>query len=159
MIDMLERHAIRVLRRAGHSLPEAAKLAGASVRSAQWVGAEAAVSHIDNDTECARRKIGRPSKAEPSRGFVVTQLAKEPGLFLLEVLRRARPAGHPGRPQTSPQHHDRPVREAAAFRTRPWSLRYRVRTTNTVRAVVTRSAAGARDSGRMTDPAWTGAGA
>jgi transposase len=96
MIDMLKRHAIQVLRRAGHSLPEAAKLAGVSVRSAQRVGAEAAVSHVDNDAERARRKIGRPSKAEPLRGFVVTQLAKEPGLLSLEVLRRARLDGYEG---------------------------------------------------------------
>jgi transposase len=96
MIDMLKRHAIQVLRRAGHSLPEAAKLAGVSVRSAQRVGAEAAVSHVDNDTERARRKIGRPSRVEPLRGFVVTQLAKEPGLLSLEVLRRARLDGYEG---------------------------------------------------------------
>jgi hypothetical protein len=28
MIDMLKRHEVQVLRRAGHSLPEVAKLAG-----------------------------------------------------------------------------------------------------------------------------------
>ncbi len=33
MLDMLKRHAIQVLRQAGHSLPEVAKLAGVSVRS------------------------------------------------------------------------------------------------------------------------------
>lgn len=76
---MLKRHAIQVLRQAGHSLPEVAKLAGGSVRSVQRVGDEEAVSSIDNVAERMRRKIGRPSKAEPFRGFVVEHLAKEPG--------------------------------------------------------------------------------
>ena len=65
MLDMLRRHAIQVLRQAGHSLPEVAKLAGVSVRSVQRVGDEGAVSSIDNEAERMRRKIGRPSKAEP----------------------------------------------------------------------------------------------
>ena len=78
MIDMLKRHEIQVLRRAGHSLPDVAKLAGVSVRSVQRVGAEAAVGHVDSEAERVRRRIGRPSKAEPLRGFVVSLLAKEP---------------------------------------------------------------------------------
>src|SRR6266571_1316788 len=81
MLDMLKRHAIQVLRQAGHSLPEVAKLAGVSVRSVQRVGDEGAVSSIDNEAERIRRKIGRPSKAEPFRGFVVEQLTKEPELI------------------------------------------------------------------------------
>jgi hypothetical protein len=96
MIDMLKRHEIQVLRRAGHSLPEVAKLAGVSVRSVQRVGGEPTVSHIDNDAERVRRKVGRPSKAEPLRGFVVSLLAKEPKLLSLEVLRRARLDGYDG---------------------------------------------------------------
>src|SRR2546422_6105752 len=96
MLDMLKRHAIQVLRQAGHSLPEVAKLAGVSVRSVQRVGDEEAVSSIDNEVEGIRRKIGRPSKAEPFRGFVVEQLTKEPELISLEVLRRARLDGYLG---------------------------------------------------------------
>jgi transposase len=96
MIDMLKRHEVQVLRRAGHSLPEVAKLAGVSVRSVQRVGAEPAVGHVDNDAERVRRKIGRPSKAGPLRGFVVSLLAKEPELLSVEVLRRARLEGYEG---------------------------------------------------------------
>ena len=57
MLDMLKRHAIQVLRQAGHSLPEVAKLAGVSVRSVQRVEDEGAVSSIDNEAERMRRKI------------------------------------------------------------------------------------------------------
>jgi transposase len=96
MIDMLKRHEVQVLRRAGHSLPEVAKLAGISVRSVRRVGAEPAVGHVDNDAERVHRGIGRPSKAEPLRGFVVSLLAKEPKLLSLEVVRRARLEGYEG---------------------------------------------------------------
>lgn len=97
MIDMLKRHEIQVLRRAGHSLPEVARLAGVSVRSVQRVDEEPTVSHIDNDAERVLRRVGRPSKAEPKREFVVSLLAKEPDLLSLEVVRRARLDGYDGR--------------------------------------------------------------
>lgn len=96
MIDLLKRHEIQVLRRAGHSLPDVGRLAGVSVRSVQRVEAEPAVSHVDDLAERVRRKVGRPSKAEAFRGFVVEQLTKEPELFSLEILRRARLEGYPG---------------------------------------------------------------
>ncbi|PYQ18200.1 MAG: hypothetical protein DMF81_25615, partial [Acidobacteria bacterium] len=60
------------------------------------VEAEAAVSHVDNEAERELRGIGRPSKAEPFRSFVVEQLAKQPELMSLEVLRRARLQGYSG---------------------------------------------------------------
>jgi hypothetical protein len=96
MIDMLKRHEIQVLRRVGHSLGEVARLAGVGRRSVVRVEAEAAVSHIDNQVERALREIGRPSKAEPFRGFVVQELAKEPTLMSLEVLRPAKLQGYSG---------------------------------------------------------------
>jgi transposase len=96
MIDLLKRHEIQVLRRAGHSLPDVAKLAGVSVSSVQRVEAEPGISHVDNIAERARREVGRPSKAEPFRALVVEQLAKEPELLSLEILRRARLAGYAG---------------------------------------------------------------
>jgi transposase len=96
MIDMLKRHEIQVLRRAGHSQEEAADLAGVSVRSVRRVEGEDAVSDVDNEAERERRRIGRPSKAEPFRPLVVEQLTKEPELLSLEVLRRARLAGYDG---------------------------------------------------------------
>jgi len=96
MIDMLKRHEIQVLRRAGHGQEEVAKLAGVSVRSIRRVEDEVPVSHVDNETERDKRRIGRPSKAEPFRPFVVEQLTKEPHLLAVEVLRRARLEGYAG---------------------------------------------------------------
>jgi transposase len=96
MIDMLKRHEVQVLRRAGHSLDEVARLAGVGRRSVVRVEAESAISHVDNEAERERRRIGRPSKAAPYRGFVVALLAKEPKLMSLEILRRARLDGYAG---------------------------------------------------------------
>jgi transposase len=96
MLDMLKRHEIQVLRKAGHSLPKVAELAGVSVRSVQRVEDEAAVASLDSEAERVRRKVGRPSKAEPFRAFVVEQLTKEPDLISLEILRRARLDGYSG---------------------------------------------------------------
>jgi transposase len=96
MIDMLKRHEVQVLRRAGHSQEEVAELAGVSVRSIRRVEGEAAVIQVDNDAERERRGIGRPSKAEPFRSFVVEQLALEPDVMSLEIVRRARNKGYEG---------------------------------------------------------------
>jgi len=96
MIELLKRHEIQVLRRAGHSQAEVAKLAGVSERSVQRVEAEPAVSHVDTAAERMERKIGRPSKAEPFRSFVVELLAKEPDLLSVEILRRAKLEGYDG---------------------------------------------------------------
>jgi len=65
MIDMLKRHEIQVLRRAGHAQVEVAKLAGVSLGSVRRVAREPEVTQIDNTQERARRDIGRPAKAEP----------------------------------------------------------------------------------------------
>jgi transposase len=62
----------------------------------QRVEDEAPVTSLDSAAERERRSVGRPSKAEPFRGFVVEQLTKEPELISLEILRRARLAGYPG---------------------------------------------------------------
>jgi hypothetical protein len=64
MIEMLKRHEIQVLRRAGHTWQEVARLSGVSVRTVRRVGAEAAVTTVDNKAERARRQVGRPSKAD-----------------------------------------------------------------------------------------------
>jgi hypothetical protein len=62
MIDMLKRHEIQVLRRAGHTWKEIAALSGASVRTVRRVAAEGAVTTIDNTAERAQRHVGRPAK-------------------------------------------------------------------------------------------------
>jgi len=85
MIDMLKRQEIQVLRRAGHSLAEVAKLAGVSRRSVVRVDAETAVREIDNEAEKSRRQIGRPSKAGVFQSFVVGQLAEEPELLSVKA--------------------------------------------------------------------------
>ena len=96
MIDMLKRHEVQVLRRAGHSLDEVAELAGVSRRSVVRMDVEAPVNNVDNEAERARRNVGRPSKVEPFRSLVVEQLTKEPELLSVEVLRRAKLDGYTG---------------------------------------------------------------
>jgi transposase len=96
MIDMLKRHEIQVLRRAGHSQIEVATLAGVSRRSVQRVDTEAAVTAIDAGGERAVRGIGRPAKAEPFRSVIAEILAQEPVLLSVEILRRARLKGYTG---------------------------------------------------------------
>lgn len=96
MIDMVRRHEIQVLRRAGHSLVETAKLVGVSQSSVQRVEAEAAVSSFDTGAEREKRRIGRPSKAEPFRSFLVSELMAQPDVLAVELLRRARNKGYTG---------------------------------------------------------------
>ncbi|HKU40192.1 MAG TPA: IS21 family transposase [Polyangiales bacterium] len=93
---MVRRHEIQVLRRAGHSLAETAKLVGVSQSTVQRVEAESAVASFDTATERERRGVGRPSKAEPMRSFLIAELAKEPDVMALELLRRARQQGYAG---------------------------------------------------------------
>lgn len=96
MLDMLKRHQIQVLRDAGHSQQDVAKLATVSVRSVRRVEAEVTVTSTDLPAERERRQIGRPSKAEPFRPVVAELLATEPDLLSVEILRRAKLKGYPG---------------------------------------------------------------
>ena len=96
MIDMLKRHAIQVLRAAGHGQSEIATLTDVSVRSVRRVEAEPDVSHVDDAGERDRRRIGRPSIAEPFRPSVVEWLVQDPALLSVEIFRRAKLAGYPG---------------------------------------------------------------
>lgn len=96
MIDMVKRHEIQVLRRAGHALAETAELAGVSQSTVQRVEAEAPVASFDAEAERVRRSIGRPSKAEPFRPLLVAELAKQPDVLAVELLRRTQLAGYAG---------------------------------------------------------------
>jgi transposase len=96
MIDMVRRHEVQVLRRAGHSLAETAKLVGVSQRSARRLAGEAPVASFDTEAERERRSIGRPSKAEPFRSFVIAELAAQPDVLAVELLRRAKNKGYAG---------------------------------------------------------------
>ena len=60
---MLKRHAIQVLREAGHSQTDVAKRLNVSERTVRTVEGEPAVESIDDVAERKRRCIGRPSKA------------------------------------------------------------------------------------------------
>jgi transposase len=96
MIDMLKRHAVQVLREAGHSLEETAQFSGVSVRSVQRIEDEPPVTRLESEEERERRRVGRPAKAEPFRGFVTGLLREEPELLSVEVLRRARLKAYDG---------------------------------------------------------------
>jgi transposase len=96
MIEMLKRHEIQVLRRAGHTWAQVAALTGVSVGTARRVAAEDGVTTVDNSAERARRQIGRPSKAEAYREVLVQALTEDPTLKSVELLHRARLAGYTG---------------------------------------------------------------
>src|SRR4051812_27256630 len=96
MIDMVRRHEIQVLRRAGHSLAETGRLVGVSQSSVQRVATEPAVATFDTDAERDRRAVGRPSKAEPFRSFLIGELAVQPDVLSVELFRRAKLRGYAG---------------------------------------------------------------
>ena len=96
MIEMLKRHEVQVLRRAGHTWKEIAALSGVSVRTVRRIAAETEITTIDNAAERARREVGRPSKAEAYREVLVQALTEEPTLRTVELLHRARQAGYTG---------------------------------------------------------------
>ncbi len=91
---MLKRHAIQVLRQAGHTLDEIVALVAVGKRTVQRVVGEPMITHIDPDQE--RRRFGRPSKAEAYREQVMAWLKEDPALMSLELLRRAKLAGYEG---------------------------------------------------------------
>jgi transposase len=96
MIDMLKRHEIQVLRRAGHTLTEVAQLSGVAVRTVQRVVEEDAITTVDNAAERARREVGRPSTAEAYREVLVEALTGDPALKTVELLHRAKQKGYTG---------------------------------------------------------------
>jgi len=93
---MVRRHEIQVLRRAGHEQSEVERLTGASVRSIRRIEREAPVASFDTQAERQRRRVGRPSKAEPFRAYLIGELAKQPDVLAPELLRRARGQGYEG---------------------------------------------------------------
>lgn len=96
MHSQLTRHTVQVLLAAGHTQQEASQHAGVSVRSVRRIVQEQPVTHVDDNIERQRRRIGRPSKAEPYRAFVLELLEDDPQLMSLEVLRRCRQRGYEG---------------------------------------------------------------
>lgn len=51
---------------------------------------------MEKEDSPSKRSVGRPSKAQPFRPFVVELLLKQPNLRSLEIVRRAREAGYDG---------------------------------------------------------------
>lgn len=96
MIDMLKRHEIQVLRRADHTWKEIAALSGVSEKTARRIAAESPVTSVDNETERARRQVGRPSTADAYREVLVLALTENPAVRSVELLHRARLAGYAG---------------------------------------------------------------
>jgi hypothetical protein len=96
VLDMLKRHAIQVLRQAGHTLEEIGELVDVGKRSVQRVVGEPVITHHDTEQERARRAIGRPSKAEAYRPQVEGWLKETPELRSVELLHRAKLAGYDG---------------------------------------------------------------
>ena len=91
-----QRHEVQVLRRAGHSQTEVSRLTGVSLSEIRRIEAEEPVESYDDAAERRRRGIGRPSKAEPFRAFVVEQLARDPKVTSLDLLQGAKVAGYAG---------------------------------------------------------------
>lgn len=96
MIEMLKRHEIQVLRRAGHTWAQVAELSGVSVGTARRVAAEDGVTTVDSAAERERRRIGRPSKADAYCAVLSKALTEAPTLKSVELLHRARAAGYTG---------------------------------------------------------------
>jgi hypothetical protein len=51
---------------------------------------------VDKEIASLKRSVGRPSKAQPFKAFVVDLLLKQPNLRSLEIVERARQAGYAG---------------------------------------------------------------
>ena len=96
MIDMVKRLEVQVLRRAGHTQEETARLIGVSPSTVCRVEGESAVATLDSGAERKRRQIGRLSKAEPFRQFLSAELIKDPHVMALGLLRRAGGQGYSG---------------------------------------------------------------
>jgi transposase len=75
--------------------PKVAALTGVPVRSIRRIDDEEPITSLDQQ-DASRTRPGRPSKAEPHRGFVKAVLKDEPELMSLEILRRAKLQGYVG---------------------------------------------------------------
>ena len=93
---MLKRHAIQILRQAGHTLDEIAALTGVGKRSVQRVSAEPMITETGAVRAPGARAMGRPSKADAYRTHVTAWVTEEPAVLSVELLRRAKLAGYDG---------------------------------------------------------------
>ena len=96
LLGLIKRHEVQVLRRAGHTQSEVSQLTGVSLSEIRRIEAEQPVENYDDAAERRRRGIGRPSKAEPLRAFVIERLARDPKVSSLDLLHGAKIAGYLG---------------------------------------------------------------
>lgn len=96
MINQLTRYGVQILLKAGHTEADAARLMTVSLRTVRRVAREPDVQRIDDEAERSRRRIGRPSVAQPFATFIQALLKEEPTMLSVELLRRARLAGYAG---------------------------------------------------------------
>ncbi len=71
-------------------------MTGVSLSEIRRIDAEDPVEDYDDAAERRRRGIGRPSKAEPLRSFVLEKLADNPRLTSVDLLQGAKLAGYLG---------------------------------------------------------------
>src|ERR1700753_1966650 len=89
MLSLLKRHEIQVLLRAGFTVADVAKRAEVSVDSVRRVRKEDAVTHTDDSTAHAERRIGRASEEAQLSERVKGWLEDEPEMPSQGVPRRA----------------------------------------------------------------------
>jgi transposase len=93
--DIMKRHEVQVLKRAGHSLSQIAKQVGISRRAVASIAKEPAVDQGTREV-VAVAKVGRPSVALPFAPHVQEIFKAEPDLPTVEVFRRIRLKGYAG---------------------------------------------------------------
>lgn len=101
MHDVVTKHTVQVLRKAGHTIAETAALSGVSPRSVSRIERDAPVTSFDDaKNERARRKVGRPSKVEQFREVIAELVLEEDAdghlLQSKEIVRRLRAKGYDG---------------------------------------------------------------
>ena len=96
MISMLTRHAIQVLRAAGHTQSEVAELTGVSEREIRRIEKEEPVSELADCAQAKKRGVGRPSKVAAFEQRIAEILEQDPSLLGVEILRRLRLEGYSG---------------------------------------------------------------
>lgn len=89
MYDMMKRHEVQVLRKAGLSLPEIARRSGVSRRAVVNILREPPVEQTQHGAG-EGKSVGRPSVAQPFEPMIQQILATDPDLPTIEILRRLR---------------------------------------------------------------------
>ncbi|MBI4565672.1 MAG: IS21 family transposase [Planctomycetes bacterium] len=94
----MKRHAVQVLRKAGMSVDEIARVTQTSGRTVQRVSKEAPVQVTAVPIDRSMRSVGRPSKVQPFASIVqeIFKDERDRDLPSVEILRRVRLKGYTG---------------------------------------------------------------